>query len=143
MQRARRAMRIRSGNASAIPVRATIAPMIFASPLPLATARNGERVRADVVVIGSGAGGGVVASAFARAGKRVVVLETGGAYRAQDFTQRELSMAGLYLDAGLASSSDLGVAILAGATLGGGTTVNWCTALRLPARIADEWSQQS
>ena len=47
---------------------------------PLRTARNGERLRANVVVIGSGAGGGVVASSFARAGKRVVVLEAGGAY---------------------------------------------------------------
>ncbi|HMF27721.1 MAG TPA: GMC family oxidoreductase N-terminal domain-containing protein, partial [Candidatus Cybelea sp.] len=46
-------------------------------------------------------------------------------------------------DGGLTSSSDLGVAILAGATVGGGTTVNWCTALRLPDRIAEEWSQAS
>lgn len=111
--------------------------------LPLATAQNGERVRADVVVIGSGAGGGVVASEFARAGKRAIVLEAGGAHRAQDFTQRELSMADLYLDAGLTSTNDLGIAILAGATVGGGTAVNWCTALRLPDRIAEEWSSQS
>ena len=118
-------------------------PRAGATPLPLATARDGDRLRADVVVIGSGAGGGAAASAFARAGKRVVVLEAGGAYRSVDFSQRELSMADLYLDAGLTSSSDLGVAILAGATVGGGTTVNWCTALRLPERIADEWSEVS
>ncbi|HEX3671588.1 MAG TPA: GMC family oxidoreductase, partial [Candidatus Cybelea sp.] len=30
-----------------------------------------------------------------------------------------------------------------GATLGGGTTVNWCTALRLPERIAQEWDECS
>ena len=113
------------------------------TPLPLALAREGERVRADVVVIGSGAGGGVVASAFARAGKRVVVLEAGGAYDARTFTQRELMTSELYLDAGLTSTSDLGIAILAGATVGGGTTVNWCTALRLPERIAREWGEHS
>jgi choline dehydrogenase-like flavoprotein len=107
--------------------------------LPLATARDGERVRADVAVIGSGAGGGTIAAAFARAGKRVVVLEA-GAHAVGPFTGRELAMSELYLDAGLTSTSDLGIAILAGATVGGGTTVNWCTALRLPARIADEWS---
>jgi choline dehydrogenase-like flavoprotein len=113
------------------------------APLPLEIARDGERVRADVAVIGSGAGGGVVASAFARGGKRVVVLEAGGAFDAPDFTQRELMTSELYLDAGLTSSSDLGIAILAGGTVGGGTTVNWCTSLRLADRIAQEWSVAS
>ena len=114
-----------------------------AAALPLAVASDGEIVRADVVVIGSGAGGATAASSFARAGKRVVVLEAGGAYDAASFTQREISMADLYLDRGLTSSSDLGIAILAGATLGGGTAVNWCTSLRLPERIAAEWQEQS
>ena len=111
--------------------------------LPLTVARDGETVRADVVVIGSGAGGGVAASAFARAGKRVVVLEAGGAFDAQSFRQREIDMSALYLDAGLTSSKDLGVAILAGATLGGGTTVNWCTSFRLADRVAAEWEAES
>ncbi|MFZ0031004.1 MAG: GMC family oxidoreductase [Candidatus Cybelea sp.] len=114
-----------------------------AAALPLGIARDGERVRADVAVIGSGAGGGVVASAFARSGKRVVVLEAGGAFDAPDFTQRELMTSELYLDAGLTSSSDLAIAIMAGGTVGGGTTVNWCTSLRLPECIADEWSEVS
>jgi len=111
--------------------------------LPSARASDGERIHADLVVIGSGAGGGVVASAFARAGKRVVMVEAGGAYDARSFTQREMMISDLYLDAGLTSTRDLGVTILAGATLGGGTAVNWCTCLRLPARIAEEWSDQS
>jgi choline dehydrogenase-like flavoprotein len=113
------------------------------TPLPLRIAREGDRVRADVAVIGSGAGGGVVASAFAHRGKRVIVLEAGGAFDAPAFTQRELMTSELYLDAGLTSSSDLGVAIMAGGAVGGGTTVNWCTSLRLPDRIAAEWSEAS
>ena len=75
------------------------------TPLPLEIARDDERVRADVAIIGSGAGGGVVASVFARRGKRVVVLEAGGAYDAPDFTQRELMTSELYLDQGLTSSA--------------------------------------
>ncbi len=113
------------------------------APLPLSVANDGETVEADVVVIGSGAGGGVAAAAFARAGKRVVVLEAGGAYDARAFRQREIDMSSLYLDAGLTSSKNLGVAILAGATLGGGTTVNWCTSFRLADRVADEWERES
>ena len=112
-------------------------------PLPFATAREGERLWADVVVIGSGAGGGIAASAFARAGKRVVVLEAGMAFDANAMMQREIAMSDLYLDAGLTASDDLGICILAGATLGGGTTVNWCTSLRLPERIAAEWEAES
>jgi hypothetical protein len=107
-------------------------------PLALALAHDGERVGADVVVIGSGAGGGVIASAFARAGKRVVVVEAGGAYNARHFSQHEMMMSELYLDGALTSSHDLGVVVLAGATVGGGTTVNWCTSLRLPQTIAAE-----
>lgn len=95
------------------------------TPLELALARDGETLAADVVVIGSGAGGGVAASAFARAGLRVIVLEAGAAFDARTFRQREIDMADLYLDGALTATHDLGVAILAGATLGGGTTVNW------------------
>jgi choline dehydrogenase-like flavoprotein len=111
--------------------------------LPLTAAREGERVSADVVVIGSGAGGGLVAGAFARAGKRVVVLEAGAAFDATTFTQRETSLADLYLDGGNTASKDLGVTILAGGTLGGGTTINWSTSLRLPERIGAEWEAES
>ena len=111
--------------------------------LPYATASADERVAADVVVIGSGAGGGVAAAAFARSGKRVVVLEAGGACDARTFTQREITTADLYLDRGLTASEDLGIAILAGATVGGGTTVNWCTSFRLADRVAAEWESES
>jgi choline dehydrogenase-like flavoprotein len=111
--------------------------------LPLAAARDGKRIRAHVAVIGSGAGGGVIASSFARAGKCVAVLEAGRAYDAGSFSQREMMTSELFLDGGLTSTKDLGVAILAGGTLGGGTTVNWCTCLRLHDRVADEWCRQS
>lgn len=101
-------------------------------------------IECDVCVIGSGAGGGVVAAQLAAAGRRVVVLEAGGGEQAPDYRTGELDgMRRLYLDAGLSSSHDLGVTILAGATLGGGTTVNWQTSLRLPDQICEEWAARS
>ena len=98
----------------------------------------------DAVVIGSGAGGGVVAGELARAGKSVIVLEMGGYNSETDFTLQEAqAMPELYLKRGTLASKDLGVVILAGSTLGGGTVVNWTTSFRTPENILDEWTQVS
>jgi len=112
-----------------------------AEPLPTTTIGAGERIVADAVVVGSGAGGGVAAALLARAGLSVVVLEAGPAFEAIASRQREVeSFERLYLEAGLCATTDLGVSILAGACVGGGTTVNWSTSLRLPPATAASWS---
>jgi choline dehydrogenase-like flavoprotein len=98
----------------------------------------------DVCVIGSGAGGGVIAAELAAAGKKAIVLEAGPGPQAPDYDQRELpGIHGLYLDRGMTTSADLGIAVLAGATLGGGTAVNWQTCLELPANVRAEWVELS
>ena len=74
---------------------------------------------------------------------RVVVSRSRRRVRSARLHATRVDDVRLYLDGALASSDDLGVAVLAGATLGGGTTVNWCTALRLPERIAQEWDERS
>jgi len=112
--------------------------------LKLTSIMQPTTLECDVCVIGSGAGGSVVAAELAAAGQRVVVLEAGSGQQAPDFDQREMAgTQNLYLDAGTTSSRDLGVAILAGATLGGGTTINWQTSLRTPDSIRDEWAAVS
>jgi choline dehydrogenase-like flavoprotein len=98
----------------------------------------------DAVVVGSGAGGGVVAGELARADKNVIVLEMGGYNSEADFTLQEAqAMPELYLKRGTLTSKDLGVVILAGSTLGGGTVINWTTSFRTPENILDEWAQIS
>jgi len=95
----------------------------------------------DAVVVGSGAGGGVVAAELAAAGKDVIVLEEGGYFNEADFDQLELpALRKLYYQGGLATTSDAGITLLAGGCLGGGTVVNYTTSFRSPDWLRREWS---
>jgi len=96
---------------------------------------------ADVCIVGSGAGGGVIAAELQKAGRSVVVLEMGQYRNESDFKQLELpGMLELYLGGGLAASEDGSIAILAGSTLGGGTVVNYMNCIRTPEHIRREWA---
>jgi choline dehydrogenase-like flavoprotein len=100
------------------------------------------RERADVCVVGSGAGGAVFAAECAAAGLRVVVLERGGRYTREDFNQREADMIPrLYADRGLRATKDLSITILQGSCLGGSSTINWTTSLRTPAHVLEAWAR--
>jgi choline dehydrogenase-like flavoprotein len=97
----------------------------------------------DVVIVGSGAGGGVVAGELAARGLDVVVLEKGGHYDAGDFTHYEGEMLSRLYDAGgLLTSEDLGLVILQGSCLGGGTVVNYATSFRTPGSVREQWSRE-
>ena len=94
----------------------------------------------DVCVIGSGAGGGVAAAVLAQAGLDVVVLEAGGYWSERDFDGAERAgLRRLYRGGGAAATDDQGVALIAGACLGGGTVVNYTTSFRAPDDVLAEW----
>ena len=83
----------------------------------------------------------VAAALLAAAGRRVIVLETGGWNTEADFDAREeRGWERLYLRRGALTTADVGMLVLAGRTLGGGTTVNWSTCFRPPAALLDEWA---
>lgn len=96
----------------------------------------------DTVIVGSGAGGGVIAGELAEAGLDVIVLEK-GPYVAEDgFTQREIEMTlQLYEQGGGLRNRDGSIGVLAGSCLGGGTTINWSGALRTPDYVLEEWAK--
>ena len=99
-----------------------------------------ERIAVDVLVIGSGAGGGSVARDLAAAGREVLVIEAGGLYTEATFPTKERdAYERLYLDSGFTATADAHIAILAGGTVGGGTTVNWMTAIPIPEPVREEW----
>jgi choline dehydrogenase-like flavoprotein len=115
-------------------------------PKPLAVRRpaaTGEDlvIEADVCVIGSGAGGGVIAGTLAEQGKQVCVLEMGGYFNEADFNQLEVTgYQNLYLGGGPFRTVDGQVSIQAGSTLGGGTGVNWQNCLRTFPWVREEWA---
>lgn len=122
--------------------RPALPPPAERPPLVARPGRPGGTIDADVCVIGSGAGGAVVAAELASRGKRVVILERGALCTEADFKGLELAGSStLFLDRGIASTEDRAVSLLAGSAVGGGTVVNWSTSLRLPASIREEWQR--
>ncbi|HZM73725.1 MAG TPA: GMC family oxidoreductase N-terminal domain-containing protein [Candidatus Polarisedimenticolia bacterium] len=98
---------------------------------------------ADVVIVGSGAGGGVVAAALAEAGRSVVVLEAGPFVNEASMPSDELDgYIRLYLNRGLLSTWDGSVTLLAGSGVGGGTLVNWMTSIDAPLEVRREWATE-
>lgn len=102
--------------------------------------RGDLRLTADAVVVGSGAGGGVVAAQLAESGREVVMLEEGAYLDAPDFSGDEGEMVPrLFADQGVRATVDASVLLLQGGTVGGGTTVNWMVMERTPDEVLDEW----
>ena len=98
---------------------------------------------AQVCIVGSGAGGAVLAARLSSAGISVVMLEAGPFASRSDFDLREdRAMPLLYQDRGTRMSGDGSIAILQGRSVGGGTTINWTTCYRTPERILDQWRQR-
>lgn len=98
---------------------------------------------ADVVVVGSGAGGGVIAARLAQAGQRVVILEAGGYFDEEDFDQIELhAYRNSFWRGGPTPTADMNITLQAGAGLGGGTTINWTNCLRTRPWVRKEWANE-
>lgn len=99
-------------------------------------------LEADVVIVGSGAGGGVVAAELAESGRAVVVLEAGPFVDEASLPRDELAaFATLYLEHGLLSTWDGSITMLAGTGVGGGTLVNWATTVAAPATVRAAWGR--
>lgn len=99
----------------------------------------------DIVIIGSGAGGGTVAQELSplcrEAGLRIAVLEKGPKLRDDEFTGAELEMSrAVYEDAGGFLTADGAMTLAFGSGYGGSTVVYTGTSLLPPPRIIENWN---
>jgi choline dehydrogenase-like flavoprotein len=96
---------------------------------------------ADFLVVGSGAGGATAAVVLSEAGSEVLVLEEGGWYRREDFTEDLYgAMKRMFRDFGgqLARGRSL-IPVLEGCCVGGSTVMNGAIIHRLPEAVHAEW----
>ena len=119
-------------------------PADVPKPITPTPVTSDEQWTADVVIVGSGAGGGVAAGVLAAAGLDVVVLEKGGYRNEADFTHIESeAYRDMYLDKGLNGTADSGFSMLAGSTLGGGTVINYTTSFATPEQVRSQWDTEA
>lgn len=112
-------------------------------PLPVTDAADWPTTAtADVVVVGSGAGGAMAARRLARAGADVVVLEEGPTPSTEEFRTADPldRFATYYRDAGATAAVGLPPVLLPiGTGVGGSTIVNSGTCYRPPHAVLRRW----
>jgi choline dehydrogenase-like flavoprotein len=101
---------------------------------------EGLNLKADVVIIGSGASGAVVAYELSRAGAKVVVLEAGPYIRSTEFQEHApTALETLYADHGNQVNTTGDLSVLQGKCIGGSTVVNAAVCFRVPDQVLEHW----
>ena len=110
---------------------------------PLVPEGEEAMYEADAVIVGTGAGGGVIAAGLAQAERRVLLLDMGGLFDESDFNQYELwAYQNLYWRGGPNPTADMNVSLYAGSSFGGGTTINWTNCVRTRPWVREQWARE-
>lgn len=97
----------------------------------------------DIVIVGSGAGGGTVAQSLIplkEKGLKIAVLEQGPHFPHSFFTQREIEMMRLFRFNGAWPVKSGEITIAAGQGVGGSTLMYTGVSFRLPESVVKEWN---
>lgn len=94
----------------------------------------------DIVIVGSGCGGGVCAKVLAEAGHQVLVVDKGYYTPPSEFPIKPDSMKLLFDGSGALSNTDGSIVIGAGSCWGGGGVNNWSVSLPLLDFVREEWA---
>lgn len=105
--------------------------------------QNDLTLEADVVIVGTGAGGGIAAEILSQAGLHVVMIEEGPLKSSSDFHMLEReAYPQLYQESAARQTKDKAITILQGRTVGGSTTVNWTSSFRTPPDVLAYWRER-
>jgi len=91
----------------------------------------------EVAVIGSGSGGGVAANLL-NENYEVGIFEK-GSYSNRETNNETFGYHNFYETYAMQQTRGYKVLLLAGSSIGGGTSINWTTSLRTPDNILNEW----
>lgn len=101
------------------------------------------QLRADAVIVGSGAGGSVMAYELAKSGKSVIVLDAGRYVPSATFKEDMMdSMKRIYQDVGVQTNTTGDVVLLQGACIGGSSVVNATICARAPDDTLNRWVKE-
>ncbi|MEK1940680.1 MAG: GMC family oxidoreductase [Pseudomonas sp.] len=110
---------------------------------------NGSRLEndltldADVVIVGTGAGGGTTAEILSAAGFKVLLIEEGPLKTSSDFKMQEAeAYPSLYQEGIGRMSKDGAITIMQGRAVGGTTLVNWTSSFRTPEPTLEHWAKE-
>jgi hypothetical protein len=110
--------------------------------LQLPPGEGPEIIETDVVIVGSGCGGGVAAKNFAEAGHRILVTEKSYHHSTSHFPMNfNEGFANLFESGGAMLSDNGSMAVLAGSSWGGGGTVNYSASLQTQGFVREEWAK--
>jgi choline dehydrogenase-like flavoprotein len=100
-----------------------------------------KELTAEICIVGSGAGGGILAYELAAAGHDVLVLERGKYVEPRHFSENEVEMIGkLYADGVMQQTEDFRFTVLQGSCVGGSTTVNNAVCFPTPEPVLARWN---
>lgn len=96
----------------------------------------------DVVIIGTGAGGGTAADILTAKGLNVILVEEGPLRSSRHFDMLEQNAySSLYQEGLTRATADGAITILQGRAVGGTTTINWTSSFRTPEKTLQHWTE--
>jgi len=95
----------------------------------------------DIIIVGSGVGGGTAADYLTRKNPdlTIAIIEAGPFITKEFFNQKEIDMTALYFNRGAVFSKNLEIGVAAGKTLGGSSAVYTGVSFRPPADVMENW----